>query len=106
MKSLNTLEDAMGRVSSAVHPSDSVMAVLLTGGGAKRVDVPAGARLVLFSATGPFWAKFGGTAVVPTADILDGSAPELNPVGRSVAEVASIGLAASQACTVNLVFYG
>lgn len=106
MESFHMLEDAMGRVSSAVHRSDNVMAVLLAGGGAKRVDVPAGARLVLFNATGPFWAKFGGAAAVPTADILDGSAPELNPIGRSVTGIASIGLAASQACTVNLVFYG
>lgn len=106
MQPLIALDDAMGHTSLAINPSSSVLAILLAPGTPKQIAVPAGARIVLFSATGPFWARIGGAATVPSADLLDGSAPELNPVARQVDRAAAIGLAAAAATTVSLSFYG
>lgn len=105
MRSFMMTSDAMGVASPVLVPSDHIVAVQLAPGLPKTVNAPAEATLVLFSATAPFWAKIGAAAAVPTGDILDGSAPELNPVGRTLAGATLIGLAAAQACTVNLVFY-
>jgi len=105
MKSLIALQDAMGATTTALMRSDASFAVTLAAGQAKTVAVPAEARVMLFNATGDVWVRFGGAAAVPSNDILDGSAPELNPVARAVAGVASIGLAAPTACVANLVFY-
>lgn len=105
MMSLIGLQDAMGAATAALTRSDASLVVTLAAGQAKTVAVPEGARVVLFSATGDVWVRFGAAAAVPAADVLDGSAPELNPAAREIAGVASIGLAAPSACLANLVFY-
>lgn len=105
MKSLIGLEDVMGKATAALSRSDSSLVVSLAAGQAKTVAVPSDARIALFNATGDFWAHIGGTAAVPSGDMLDGSAPELNPVAREVVGVPVIGVAAAAACLVNLVFY-
>ncbi len=105
MEPVITQVDAMGRQIAVISRSDSSHAVLLSAGQARTVSVPSGARAVLFSATGDFWTRFNGAAAVPTANILDGTACELNPVGRDVTGVSVIGVAAAAACTINLVFY-
>ena len=106
MRSLTALDDAMGRPSLAIISSDTVLAIVLTAGTSKQIPVPAGARIVLFSPTAPYWARIGGVASVPAADVLDGSAAELNPVAREVRGGGVIGLAAATAATVSLSFYG
>lgn len=106
MRSLIIDMDANHRLPSAIPQADHRVAVTLSAGQAKSVAVPAGARLVMFSATGDFWARIGGAASVPAADILDGSAPELNPAARSLQGAGVIGIAAAAAATVNLVFFG
>lgn len=106
MQMLIALDDAMGHPTLAINPSDTILAVKLAGGTPRQVDVPVDAKAVLFSATGPFWAKVGGPATVPAADILDGSAPELNPLARRIGTASVIGLAAAAATTVTLSFYG
>ncbi|WP_154667568.1 NAD/NADP transhydrogenase alpha subunit-like protein [Niveispirillum irakense] len=106
MRSLCLAVDAMGVSLPVTNPADTIYAILLTAGVPKSIAVPTGARVALFSATGHFWLRLGGAAMVPNQDILDGSAPELNPVGRQVAGIADIGLAAASDCIVNIVFYG
>lgn len=106
MKSFLTVPDAMGRPTAALATSDSSQVIVLAANQAKLVTVPSGAGTVLFSATGDFWARFGAAAAVPTGDIVDGTAPELNPAGRDVRGITSIGIAAPAACVVNLVFFG
>jgi len=96
----------MGRPSQVIPPSTTVYAVVLTAGTPWQVQVPSGALQELFSATGPFWARVGGAAQLPTADVLDGSAPELNPAARAVTAGSAIGLVAPATCTVSLAFYG
>lgn len=63
---------------------------VLGASSAETFTAPAGAYAVIFSGTsglGDYWVQFrtGVTAAIPAADVTDGSAPALNPVGaRSV----------------------
>jgi len=106
MKGLMVALDVMGRDTEAVAPSDSVLIIFLTAGAAKSVTVPDRARVVSINATGDVFVRFGDVAALPTADILDGSAPELNPGSRRVDAGSRIGLIAPVDCLVNLAFYG
>jgi hypothetical protein len=52
----------------------------LTANTAKTITVPAGARWVNFSPRANLWVNFnGGTAVIPSADVTDGSGSYYNP---------------------------
>lgn len=97
------------RGSFAPPPSDAVDARALAAGIAERHAIPAGSHFVLFSATGDFFAKFGDssvTAAVPSADVVDGSAAELNPAARAVpAGTTHVSLVADADCLVTLAFY-
>lgn len=68
--------------------------------------VPTGARFVIFSSScAAFYAKSGGTAAVPAADVTNGSGSELNPSGYYVVGVTTIGLISPTTCIVTLSFY-
>jgi len=83
--------------------------VLATGSTAERHTVPSGAKKVFFSATGNFYAKFGGnsvTAAVPAADVTDGSGSELNPTLRTIDDAGYISLVApTDGTIVTMAFY-
>lgn len=106
MQSFQILDDVMGKTTSVIPASNYSNALLLSAGVAKTVTVPADARVVLFSATGNFWLRVGGVPAVPTADILDGTAPELNPAGRAIKPGQTLGFVAPAGCAVSLSFYG
>lgn len=65
------------------------------------------ATYVIFSSTCDFYADFVSTAVVPSADVTDGSGPELNPTARFLANgVTTISLiTAADSCIVTMMFY-
>lgn len=64
------------------------------------------ANYVVFSATCDFYADFASTAVVPSADVTNGSGPELNPTVRFLAnDVTTISLISPTACVVTMMFY-
>lgn len=106
MRTLVTSEDAMGRRTDFLSAPDTVKAVVLTAGASRLVPVPASARRVLAGATGNFWMAYGRAAVLPTADVTDGSAPELNPAARDLSGVTTLGLVAPADCVVCLAFFG
>lgn len=66
--------------------------------------VPTGARYVIFSSTCAAWyAKRGGTAAVPAADVTDGTASDLNPSGYRIPNgVTAIGFISPTACIVTM----
>lgn len=99
-------QDGNGCETDIVPIPTYAVVLSLVGGTPRSVAVPAEAKVALFSATGNFWLKAGAAPALPTGDILDGSAPELNPAGRLVSGVTSIGLVAPTACTVSIGFYG
>lgn len=67
--------------------------------------VPAGAKYVVFGAAADFYAKPGGAAAIPSGDVTDGSASELNPVMWYVGATSTIGLISATAQTITLTFY-
>lgn len=95
-----------GAAAFTIYPSDHVNTAVFSGAGAKSISVPAGARFVVFAASGDFYAAYDGAAAVPSADISDGSGSELNPTQRELPDgIATIGLAVDAACTITLGFY-
>jgi len=68
--------------------------------------VPTGAKHVVFSANcAAFYAKAGGAAAVPAADVTDGTGSALNPAGFGIDGVATIGVISPTACIVTMWFY-
>lgn len=106
MQSFQMFDDAMGKSTGILPTSNYILAIVLSPGLVKTITVPPNAQVALFSATGNFWLSVGSAPAVPAADILDGTAPELNPGGRTVKPGQTLGLVAPAACTVNLSFYG
>jgi hypothetical protein len=106
VNALYSSTEAYGRATWARNPPAHVNAAVLAAGTNESVTVPAGAAYVVFSAIGDFYARPGGTAAVPAADVTDGSASELNPAIWHVTAGATIGLIAPEANIVTLSFYG
>ena len=105
MRSFFLKLDANGRETFEIPASDHVDCYVLAAGVPKIVTVPAPARHVFFSATGDFFARFGGPAAIPAGDITNGSASEVNPTQRALDSIQTIGLIAPLDCTVSLAWY-
>lgn len=105
MQTFRQMDDAMGKPTAVIPSSDHILAVKLLAAVPRLIPVPDDARIVLFSAEIPFWLRMDGAATLPTGDILDGSASELNPAARNIADVSSIGLIASSDTILSLAFY-
>jgi hypothetical protein len=73
--------------SSYCPPPSDYVDTKLMGAPARDFVVPSGAYKVFFKIYPegtPFWMDAYKTAVIPTGDIANGSAPEYNPAGRAV----------------------
>lgn len=90
--------------------SGTIHARVLAANVAELHVIPALARFVVFSPSAAFWAKFGVAdvvAAIPSVDVTDGSAPELNPEAREIpAGATHISLVAGTAAIVSMAFYG
>lgn len=82
-----------------------VCARVLAASTAETNAVPSGATKVFFAATGNFFARPDGTVTVPSADVTDGTAGEINPTVWDVSGVTNIMVIADSAITVTLSFY-
>lgn len=78
---------------------------VLAANTAEDITVPTGAKWAIFSANGDFYARVGGTATVPAADVTDGTASMLNPTLRNVEGVTTISVIASEARVVVVGFF-
>ncbi len=111
MRSFNQTQydPAGGRGALAPPPSDYIDARVLAGGTVEVHAIPSGAKFVVFSANAEFYAKFGSSTVttaVPSADVTDGTAPELNPGARMIPQGAThIALISPAGGVVTLSFY-
>lgn len=98
------------RAALAPVVPDYVDARVLAANTSEVFAIPAGARYVVFSFTADFWAKFGTsgvTAAVPSADMTDGAAPELNPAARRIPDgITHLALVAEAAVKGSLSFFG
>ncbi|MEF8758328.1 MAG: hypothetical protein V5B36_00950 [Candidatus Accumulibacter sp. UW25] len=105
MKSFEIALD-VGNLNSMTIPfSDYINVQVLLPNVAESPTLPADARFILFSSTADFYARVNGTASVPSTDVTDGSASEINPTIRSLLGVTSLSLIAPANCTVSLSFY-
>jgi hypothetical protein len=86
-------------LAANVAESETVPSITVDG-------VAALANYVVFSANCDFYVRMDGTAAVPSADITDGTASELNPTVRYLGgNVAAIGLKSASSCIVTMQFY-
>lgn len=88
-----------------IPQSDTINARVLAAGVAEVETVPTGAKCVLLSGTGDFYARHNTAAAVPAADVTDGSASELNPSAHIVEAADTIGIIAPANCVVTLAYY-
>ena len=108
MKNLRILRD--GGCEPAlplIEQSDYIDTAVLAAGVKEDFTVPTDAGKVIFASTGDFYCRIGSAAVaaVPTVDITDGSASELNPTARRVVAGETISLIASAICKITMAFY-
>lgn len=61
-----------------------VDAIVLGGAGAESYTVPASASFCLITCNAPVWACVSGTAVIPVADTIDGTASFYVAAGTQV----------------------
>lgn len=100
-----------GQTRRAFAPlaSDYIDVRVLAAATAERHTIPSGAKYVVFSADGPFYAKFGDsgvTAAIAAADVTDGTGSTVNPEAREIPSgVTHISLIAVAATVVSLSFY-
>ena len=86
------------------RPSGQVNSYLLAAGVARSITVPAAATKVLFSCTTNFYAINNGTASAP-ADVVNGSAAELNPAGWVVEPADVISVIAPTEGVITVSYY-
>lgn len=93
------------RELSCLPFSDHINAVALSAGAAKQISVPDGARFVIFSSTADFYVRSDGQAATVPGDTSDGTACELNPTMRYLADAAGLSVISSASCVVTTAFY-
>jgi hypothetical protein len=59
-----------------------VDARVLAANVAETVTVPTGCDFMVLAGTAVYYVRNGGTAVIPVADVTDGTAPMLSPAAR------------------------
>lgn len=92
--------------TQAIPQSDYIDALVLAANTAEDATVPSKAKIVLFSSTSNFYLNTRTTpAVIPAADISNGTAPEYNPVARKVSPGDTLSVIAPVACIVMLAYY-
>ncbi len=100
-----SVQDIPGQALTGLAYPQWIDVRVLAAGVAETHTIPTGATYVLFSTTSNFYVAYSGTATVPSADITNGSGPELNPVLRSVSGLASISIISPATCIVTMAFY-
>lgn len=105
MNRLMQLLDGQSNPTFGLNFSGYNDAIVLAAGVAQTYTIPSGAKSLLFSATESFYVAESGTASVPASNVVNGSAPVLNPVLRGVGKLTSISIIAPVACIVTIAAY-
>lgn len=92
MKSLTINRGANGENTYAIPASSFVNSYELSAGTAETVTIPTGASVVMFSALDNFFVHYDTVAALPGGDVTDGTAAELNPTVRDIAEFTTISI--------------
>ena len=105
MKRISSVLDPNGNSIIGLNYSDYIDHRVLAANVAETHTVPTGAKYVMFNATTPFYARIGGTAAVPAADVTDGTGSMYCPELRSIDAATTISLIAPTTCIVTMEFY-
>lgn len=108
MKSFQNARSSDGPFASGIRPSpDWTDAVVIVANTQEQYTVPNNVAFVTFSSTDNFYARHGNNAVVPTADVTTGLAPELNPAAWAlpVDKANTINFNAPANCVVTVCSY-
>lgn len=81
---MRQIEVVQGNGSFALGEPDYVDARILAANTAETVTTPNDAEFVIFSGNADFYVRYNGTATVPSGDVNDGTASELNPTARHI----------------------
>lgn len=83
-----------------------IQARVLAASTAESITVPTNATFVVFSANCDFYVSYDAdTAVVPSADVDDGTSNELNPTVRYVGGLTTLSVISATACILTASFY-
>ena len=102
---LALLNTANGPHVFARSKPQHINAQVLAASTAESNAVPSGAKFVFFASTGNFYARPDGLVAVPSADVTDGTAGEINPTVWDVSTVTNIAIVAPAAVVVTLSYY-
>jgi hypothetical protein len=90
----------------ALPQSDHIDALVLAAATAESIRVPSGAtRLMAVCSETVFYMKLDGTATIPSGDVTDGTASELQPGLRYLDGAASVSVISPDASVVTLSWY-
>jgi hypothetical protein len=106
MKSLSPYVHESGVVT--IYEVSDYVNTYIPDGAAVTVTVPALAKFAVFTGTGNFWVDFslGGTAVLPTVQVTDGTASVMNPsVRRLPPDQPTFSIIAQGTTVVQIAFY-
>ena len=82
-----------------------INARVLAANVAESFTVPTGAVRVIFGSNCVFYARTGGTAAVPAADVTDGTGSFPNPTGYGLRDATTISVIAPTTCIVAAAFF-
>lgn len=100
-----TKYDLSGKIEYVRKKSNYVNLLDLAANVAESDTPPENAKYVIFSSEGNYWVQIGGTAVVPTGDISDGSAPLFNPSVLLIENETSISVISESGAKVVLEYF-
>ena len=98
----------MGSPILIVPASFYINNAVLAADTAENIAIPTDAVWVLLGANADFWARFDGSAaVIPTADVTDGTGSVLNPTARHIGNVTggNISVISAVAAKISAEFY-
>lgn len=110
MSQLKTVKELPSGTSLiGITPATYIDAMVLTADTPAAYTIPTGAVNVLINCTGDVWVRFGDAGAVPSTDVTDGTASELNPALRNIVKAdrtkyTTIGFesAADNKCSISI----
>lgn len=106
MKALTVNRGANGEHTYAIPAPDYVNSYALGASVAETVTIPSGATVAMFSALSDFYVSYGTAATVPSGDVTDGSASELNPTVRDISGYSTLSIVSPTGSNqVTITFY-
>ncbi|MGC9196335.1 MAG: hypothetical protein ACP5IL_12910 [Syntrophobacteraceae bacterium] len=108
IRAIQGLDGFMNPLIGNLPPSDTIYAVDVVANTSQQIPIPTGANLVVFGQIpgANQFMKFTNLAIsVPSANILDGTAPERIPDSRNCAGQGWISIVSDTAGILTLSFY-